>query len=42
MDLIVDTNVVAFIHKGDSRAAEYMDHLSGRIVGISFATVAEL
>ena len=42
MEFIVDTNIVSFIHKGDSRAEPYRLRLQGREVGVSFATVAEL
>ena len=42
MELIVDTNVVSFIFKKDSRAAAYEAEIGGREAGISFVTVAEL
>jgi len=39
---IVDTDVVSMLFKGDSRALEYRRHISGRLLGISFMTLAEL
>jgi tRNA(fMet)-specific endonuclease VapC len=39
---IVDTDVVSMLFKGDSRAFAYRPHLSGRLLGISFMTLAEL
>ena len=39
---IVDTNIVSFIFKGDSRAALYQKHLVGQDKIISFMTLAEL
>jgi tRNA(fMet)-specific endonuclease VapC len=39
---IVDTDVVSMVFKGDSRAAAYRPHISGRLLGISFMTLAEL
>lgn len=39
---VVDTDVVSFLFKGDSRAQWYWPHLSGRILVVSFMTVAEL
>lgn len=43
MDVILlDTNVVSFILKGDTRASDYERHLKGRQLAISFMTVAEL
>jgi predicted nucleic acid-binding protein len=39
---IVDTDVVSMLFKGDSRAKEYRVHLSGRLLGICFMTLAEL
>jgi tRNA(fMet)-specific endonuclease VapC len=40
--LVVDTDVVSFLFKGDSRAAAYRPHLDGRLLVISFMTLAEL
>jgi predicted nucleic acid-binding protein len=43
MDVILlDTNIVSFILKGDSRASDYELHLKDRQLAISFMTVAEL
>jgi tRNA(fMet)-specific endonuclease VapC len=39
---IVDTDVVSMLFKGDSRALAYRTHISGRLLGISFMTLAEL
>jgi tRNA(fMet)-specific endonuclease VapC len=41
-DCVVDTNVVSYLLKGDSRAALYAKHVTGRRLCISFMTVAEL
>jgi tRNA(fMet)-specific endonuclease VapC len=40
--VIVDTDVVSFLMKGDTRAALYRAHLEGRTLALSFMTVAEL
>ena len=43
MDVVLlDTNIVSFLLKGDSRAVLYAPHLQGRRLAISFMTVAEL
>jgi tRNA(fMet)-specific endonuclease VapC len=43
MDVILlDTDVVSFLFKGDSRARQYAPHLEGHVPAISFMTVAEL
>jgi len=39
---IVDTDVVSMLFKGDSRARNYRPHMTGRLLGISFMTLAEL
>jgi tRNA(fMet)-specific endonuclease VapC len=39
---VVDTDVVSYLFKGDSRAEAYRLHLSGRLLVVSFMTVAEL
>ncbi len=39
---IVDTDVVSMLFKGDSRASVYRSHITGRLLGISFMTLAEL
>jgi predicted nucleic acid-binding protein len=40
--MVVDTDVVSYIYKKDTRAAKYEPHLVNAITSISFATVAEL
>ena len=40
--LIVDTDVVSFLLKGDTRAQLYRPHLQGNTLALSFMTVAEL
>jgi tRNA(fMet)-specific endonuclease VapC len=40
--LIVDTDVVSFLMKGDTRAELYRPHLQGKTLALSFMTVAEL
>lgn len=42
MALVVDTDVVSFIFKNDTRAALYIPHLSGHMLTISFQALAEL
>ena len=39
---IVDTDVVSMLFKGDTRAIAYRPHIEGRLLGISFMTLAEL
>jgi tRNA(fMet)-specific endonuclease VapC len=39
---IIDTDVVSMLFKGDSRARRYRGHISGRLLGISFMSLAEL
>ena len=39
---LVDTDVVSFLFKGDTRAVAFRKHLTGRLLGISFMTLAEL
>ena len=39
---IVDTDVVSMVFKGDSRAQQFRSHISGRLLGICFMTLAEL
>jgi tRNA(fMet)-specific endonuclease VapC len=39
---IVDTDVVSMLFKGDTRALDYRAHITGRLLGISFMTLAEL
>ncbi len=40
--VLLDTDVVSFIFKKDTRAAFYQKHLEGKVPAISFMTVAEL
>jgi len=42
MTTIVDTDVVSFLLKGDTRAQLYRPHLQGKTLALSFMTVAEL
>ena len=42
MTTIVDTDVVSFLFKGDTRAQLYRPHLQGKTLALSFMTVAEL
>jgi tRNA(fMet)-specific endonuclease VapC len=39
---VVDTDVVSMLFKGDTRALAYRIHVTGRLLGISFMTLAEL
>ncbi len=39
---LVDTDVLSYLVRGDSRAEFYRAYLAGKEVGISFQTVAEL
>lgn len=39
---VVDTDVVSFLFKNDSRAQLYRSHLAGHLLVLSFMTVAEL
>jgi hypothetical protein len=40
--VVVDTDVVSYLFKGDSRAPRYRPHLVGHTPVLSFMTVAEL
>ena len=40
--VLLDTNVLSYIYKNDTRAAKYASHIEGKIPVISFATVAEM
>ena len=40
--VIVDTDVVSMPFKRDTRALAYRSHVLGRLLGISFMTLAEL
>lgn len=39
---VVDTDVVSMLFKGDTRAFAYRAHVTGRLLGVSFMTLAEL
>ena len=39
---VVDTDVVSMLFKGDTRVLAYQPHVAGRLLGISFMTLAEL
>jgi tRNA(fMet)-specific endonuclease VapC len=41
-EVLVDTDVVSFLFRGDTRAEHYRSHLHGRQVAVSFMTIAEL
>lgn len=40
--VVVDTDVISFLYKRDSRALLYTPHLDGKLALISFMTIAEL
>jgi len=40
--IVVDTDVLSFLFRNDSRAELYRTHLTGQLLVISFMTVAEL
>jgi len=40
--LLVDTNIVSYLMKGDARAKPYVPHLENKLLAISFITVGEL
>jgi tRNA(fMet)-specific endonuclease VapC len=40
--LVVDTNIVSYIFKGDSRGALYQKYLDNAVLILSFQTLAEL
>lgn len=42
MNLLVDTDIISFTYKKDSRAALYEPHLEENFLVISFMTLAEL
>ncbi len=42
MSLVLDTDVVSYLFKGDTRADALRTHLVGRLLVVSFMTVAEL
>lgn len=39
---VIDTDVVSMLFKGDTRALAFRGHITGRLLGISFMTLAEL
>lgn len=40
--LMVDTNVVSYVMRGDTLAKLYLPHLHGKLLAISFITVGEM
>ena len=40
--LVLDTNIVSYLMKGHSLAELYRPHLTGKLLAISFITVAEM
>jgi predicted nucleic acid-binding protein len=40
--VVLDTNIVSFLMRGDSRGELYHTHLLGKVLTVSFMTVAEL
>jgi predicted nucleic acid-binding protein len=40
--VLVDTNVISYIMRGDTRAKLYIPHLQGKLLAISFITVGEM
>lgn len=40
--ILVDTNVISFLMRGDSRGLAYAPHLQGKLGAISFVTVGEI
>ncbi|MCI0488425.1 MAG: type II toxin-antitoxin system VapC family toxin [Blastocatellia bacterium] len=40
--VVIDTDVMSFLFKQDSRAALYRPHLAGKLTVISFMTLAEM
>ena len=39
---LVDTDVLSYVVRGDTRAEPYRAYLAGKEIGVSFQTVAEL
>ena len=39
---LLDTNVVSFLFKGHTLAQVYRPHLQGKVLAISFMTLAEI
>jgi tRNA(fMet)-specific endonuclease VapC len=40
--LVVDTDVVSYVFRGDTRAEPFRSMLAGRVLIVSFMTIAEL
>lgn len=40
--VLLDTDIVSYLFRGDTRAERYQPHLAGRQPGVSFMTIAEL
>jgi tRNA(fMet)-specific endonuclease VapC len=40
--VLVDTDVVSYLFRGDTRAGRYRPHLDGQRLAVSFMTIAEL
>jgi tRNA(fMet)-specific endonuclease VapC len=40
--LLIDTNIVSYVFKRDTRAAAYASDLNGQTLAVSFMTIAEL
>lgn len=40
--VVVDTDVVSYLYKQDTRAEDYRAHLNGKLLTVSFMTIAEL
>ena len=40
--VVVDTDVISFLYKHDTRAAMYRPHLNGKLLLVSFMVIAEL
>jgi tRNA(fMet)-specific endonuclease VapC len=40
--VVIDTDVLSYLFKGDPRAVHYASHLVGRVPVVSFMTLAEL
>lgn len=39
---VVDTDVISYLLRGDTRAARFRPYLTGRLLAVSFMTIAEL
>jgi tRNA(fMet)-specific endonuclease VapC len=42
VDRVIDTNVLSFLFRQDSRAEAYLPYLGNKAIAISFQTLAEL